>query len=66
MAQEVKNGNCKFCGNVIVFRDKTNHWLHLVISIITFGFWLPIWLLCSIKIGGWKCSKCARTISLIP
>jgi hypothetical protein len=25
-------------------RKKTNHLLHLVLSIITFGLWLPVWL----------------------
>lgn len=33
--------------NVVVFvkGHRTNHLLHLILSIITLGIWLPIWLL---------------------
>lgn len=25
---------------------RTNHILHLLLSVVTFGLWLPVWLLC--------------------
>jgi hypothetical protein len=28
---------------------RTNHLLHLVLSIITAGFWVPVWLLVTIS-----------------
>ena len=30
---------------------KTNHLLHLVLSIFSFGFWAPIWLLVSVSVS---------------
>lgn len=39
-------------------RPGTNHMLHLVMTLITLGFWLPIWLIACIRIGGWRCQSC--------
>ncbi len=59
MVEVKKQGYCKECGKkVVIFRKGTNHILHLLLSIVTCGAWLVIWLLCSIKIGGWRCSVC--------
>lgn len=32
--------------------------MHLLITLFLCGFWLPIWILASIKIGGWRCQTC--------
>ena len=52
----------KFCGHcnrqALVTRQGTNHLLHFFLSIFTIGFWVPIWILVSIKIGGWRCQTC--------
>lgn len=32
-------------------RTKTNHILHLILSIITVGIWIPIWIIVSINNG---------------
>jgi ssDNA-binding Zn-finger/Zn-ribbon topoisomerase 1 len=56
-------GHCRKCGDVLVKRPGTRHVLHLLLSIVTMGFWIPIWLLCSIKIGGWRCSQCGKRAS---
>ncbi|KKN68331.1 hypothetical protein LCGC14_0452070 [marine sediment metagenome] len=59
MAKQEKGGYCKVCDkNVLVWRKGTNHILHLILSLLTFGLWLPVWIFISIKIGGWKCSTC--------
>lgn len=29
--------------------ERPNHVLHLLLSLITFGFWIPIWFLVSLK-----------------
>ncbi|MCP4076353.1 MAG: hypothetical protein GY744_09230 [Gammaproteobacteria bacterium] len=56
---EYKSGYCKNCKeNRKVERADTNHILHLLLSIITAGLWLIVWLLISVKIGGWRCSTC--------
>lgn len=59
MTTVVKTGFCEQCDQQRpVFRDKANHILHLLLSIVTFGFWIIIWFLCAIKIGGWRCKEC--------
>jgi len=59
MAQQEATGFCKVCNKqVMVRRRGTNHILHLLLTIFTAGFWLIIWILCSIKIGGWRCTQC--------
>lgn len=38
---------CPKCGRLANARVKsTNHPFHFVMSLLTLGFWLPIWLLC--------------------
>lgn len=59
MAVQEATGFCKVCQRqVMIRRAGTNHVLHLLLSIFTAGLWLPIWILSSIKIGGWRCSAC--------
>ena len=61
MSEEKKRRFCKDCeSNVLAVRKGTNHLLHFFISVFTVGFWLPIWVLATIKIGGWKCPNCGR------
>jgi len=39
----------------------TSHLLHLVLSIITFGIWLPVWLLTDIfNSSELACSQCGK------
>lgn len=62
MAQQSKQGFCKTCNQMrLVNRPGTNHILHLLLSIITGGIWLIVWILTSVKIGGWRCSQCGST-----
>lgn len=54
---------CRACQRqVLARRPATNHVLHLIMTIITLGMWLPIWLLSSVKFGGWRCSFCGRSV----
>lgn len=45
-------------------REKTNHILHLILSLLTFGVWLIVWALVS-----WsnsmqsQCTTCGRTLN---
>lgn len=40
-------------------KKKTSHVLHLLLSIITCGFWVVIWLLCALsnRIENWKIDR---------
>ena len=64
MAFQESSGWCEECeGLVLVRRPGTNHVLHLLLSVITLGWWLPIWLLSAVKIGGWRCSQCGCLVN---
>lgn len=59
MADERKSGYCRQCSKrTVVFRPGTNHILHLILSVLTAGIWLIVWLLSTIKVGGWRCVTC--------
>ena len=63
VAQEA-TGFCKGCNRQVMIRRKgTNHILHLLLSCLTVGLWIPIWIFCAIKIGGWRCSQCGMKTS---
>ena len=34
---------------VVERKRRVNHILHLLLSLVTFGLWLPVWLLLSMK-----------------
>lgn len=62
MAEDKRGGHCAQCGDRrVVFRKGTNHILHLLMSIITLGFWLIIWIGVAVKFGGWRCSTCGSS-----
>lgn len=64
MAVQEATGFCKFCNKQVMIRRKgTNHILHLILSIITCGLWIIVWILVSIKIGGWRCTQCGTAAS---
>ena len=55
----------KFCDRcneyVLAERNGPNHILHLLLSIITGGLWIIVWIMQSVQVGGWKCSKCGSS-----
>ena len=62
MAVQEKSGFCSVCDKqVMVRREGTNHVLHLILSVLTAGLWIIIWILAAIKIGGWRCTQCGST-----
>jgi len=59
MSFDEEGGFCTGCGKRVMVRRKgTNHILHLLLSIITFGFWIIVWILASLIKGPWRCSIC--------
>lgn len=53
---------------VLAERQTPNHLLHLVLSLVTAGLWLPIWILVALFAGGsYRCPRCgARTLGYVP
>lgn len=54
--------HCDTCGKpVLHVVPSTSHLLHLVLSIITVGFWVPVWLLISMNNGSQsQCTGCGK------
>ena len=62
MGMQYKSGFCKQCGEQRkVSRKSANHILHLILSVLTAGFWLIVWFLVAIQFGGWRCDTCGST-----
>ncbi len=53
---------------VLAERQTPNHVLHLLLSIVTAGFWIPVWILVTLfGSGAYKCPSCgARTLVYVP
>lgn len=50
---------CEHCNaHRLVTRPKANHVLHLLLTLLTAGFWSPIWILCAIAPGPYRCPTC--------
>lgn len=67
MSLEYSTGFCKVCNEQKKLERKMpNHILHLLITVVlgffSFGIlsilWIIVWIVLSIKIGGWNCSSC--------
>ena len=65
MPTQEESKYCDRCKqNVLVRKPATNHILHLILSLITVGFWIPIWILVGISVAStkWRCTHCGKTI----
>lgn len=66
MAFQESSMFCEACRRQVLCRRETaNHVLHALITIFcTAGLWIPIWLLCALDTGPWRCSGCGSTPTL--
>lgn len=63
MAHQETSKHCKRCArHVLARRPGPAHVLHLVLSVITGGLWLPVWLLSCLRFGGWRCGACGARV----
>jgi hypothetical protein len=63
MMQE-SSGYCGQCQKQVMIRRPTaNHTVHLLLSLISMGLWLPIWVLSAVQFGGWRCTACGKPCS---
>lgn len=53
-------GKCLDCSlnPIKIERASANHLLHLVLSVLTAGMWIIVWILVGVQFGGWTCSSC--------
>jgi hypothetical protein len=62
MAEQKSGGLCADCGKrCVVFRKGTSHVLHLLLTLLTAGLWLIVWIGVAVKFGGWRCQECGGT-----
>lgn len=58
----------KFCNacnqNVLCSKIPCNHVLHIVLMLVTCGFWLPVWIVCGLLsiFKPYKCPYCAGDV----
>lgn len=62
-AQELLPGRCQHCCRDVVFvrlNQEPNHRLHALLSLLTGGIWLPVWILTLYRAAGqpWECAEC--------
>ena len=63
MGYDEAAGYCDQCRRGrLIRRKETNHLLHLFLTLFTLGLWVVIWVLSSIKFGGWRCSQCGGEV----
>lgn len=66
MGLKVTGGFCRACrAKVMAQAAAPSHLLHLVLSLLTAGLWLPIWLLLSATSGAFRCTHCGSKVSRI-
>lgn len=53
---------CQPCGTTVPVKvRRTNHILHAVLSLVTFGVWLPVWIIAAVNAADpFKKPKCPR------
>ena len=65
MGVKEKGGYCDNCSKDVLIRSSTpNHILHLLLSIVTGGLWLIVWLLLIVKVKEWRCTNCGHIVSM--
>jgi hypothetical protein len=59
MANESGTGFCYVCQErTRVERKGINHVLHLLLTLVTFGLWIFVWLLTPLLRQPWHCTRC--------
>jgi hypothetical protein len=38
-----------------------NHVLHLLLSLVTLGAWIPVWIVLAVLSSSYRCTKCGAT-----
>lgn len=62
MGEQREGGYCANCKkDVVVFRRTTNHLLHLVLTVLTAGLWIIVWMLISLMPSRRTCGQCGSS-----
>ena len=65
MAQKQTQKHCKSCQKQVLATKKgPNHILHLILTLVTVGAWVIVWILVSLFQDPWRCSQCGQRLQL--
>ena len=60
---EISNGYCNNCkADVKIVSKPVNHLLHFIISLLTGGSWIIVWLFFAFVLKKWNCNICGAKI----
>jgi ribosomal protein S27AE len=60
----IKRKKCRHCGEeTVAQRNTASNLIHFILTLLTSGLWLIIWLLAAAHAaGGWRCTKCGKSV----
>jgi hypothetical protein len=57
---------CKACGRrTLHVQKRPTHLLHLVLTLLTFGFWIIPWSWVTLAAGRPKCTVCGKALGML-
>jgi len=61
----IKSKFCPACDKMVkTERKQVSHILHLLLTMVTFFLWVPVWIIVTINATyHWSCTWCGRKIS---
>ena len=63
MANKQQHKFCKFCNQIMPANKKVpNHIMHVILTILTYGFWIFVWLIFVLCNEPFYCEKCKSRI----
>ena len=57
----IKSGYCGYCEKQVACQKQCNHALHIILSLLTGGFWLIIYLFVVI-LSSFRCPFCGKKV----
>lgn len=61
MSKRIVSKHCKVCNRRMACEVcGVNHILQLLLSLVTCGLWLPVWLLCCVTSSHPRCLTCGE------
>lgn len=67
--RQVMERSFRYCGvcrrQAMAWRAGPNHILHLILTVITGGIWLIVWIGSFFRVGGWQCESCGTRQSSV-
>jgi len=56
---------CPTHGPVYATANTPNHILHLLLTLVTFGVWLVVWIALTVMPKSYRCPQCGQRLGII-